>query len=363
MWAEPDLDWYLDHVVVPSGPQRRAVGPALAWEGSWQAEVNALARRPARPALRGALNLATRQGFVLTRAQARACGLSDAEVRSLVRRGTWRACGYGVLGVLAWTDDGEGNDAAARAEAKRRLHAMTAVAAALRHPGHVISGPSAAVLHGLPLRAVPAAAQLTAAQPATPGMRRRVLVRPATLDREHVTDWFGAAVTTTARTVLDLARHDRGEALMAADAALRQHLVTAAALDRVDQQCAGWPGIRQARAIVALASPLSESPLESLTRLALHDSGLPPPQLQVVIDDAAHGRRYRVDMMWPQQRLILEVDGRVKYVRDELWREKRRELHLTRLGYRGERVTWEDVRDNWPQIVERLRVALAYPPR
>jgi hypothetical protein len=85
-----------DHVVVQSGLQRRAVGPILAWEGSWQAEVNALSRRDAGPALRGALELAVGQGFVLTRTQARGCGLPDAAVRSLVRRGVWCTCSYGV---------------------------------------------------------------------------------------------------------------------------------------------------------------------------------------------------------------------------------------------------------------------------
>lgn len=192
---ERDPDWYLDHVVVPSGPQRRTIGPALAWEGSWQAEVNALTRRAAHPALRRALNLAAGQGFVLTRGQARACGLPDSAVRALVRRREWRGCGYGTLSVVAApmaarvaaprattaTASVAAPDVAASADAARRRHALAATAGALRHPGHVVSGPSAAVLHGLPLRRVPAVVELTAAEPATPGLRRQVLVRPATL--------------------------------------------------------------------------------------------------------------------------------------------------------------------------------------
>lgn len=169
---EPDLDWYLDHVVVPSGPQQRTVGPILAWEGAWQAEVNALASRDAAPALRRALDVAVRQGFVLTRAQGRACGLTDAALRSLVRRGTWCACSYGVLGVVT-VSDLDTADATSRAGTDRRRHAVVAAAAALRHPGHVISGVSAAVLHGLPLLRVPVTPELTAADPATPGRRRR----------------------------------------------------------------------------------------------------------------------------------------------------------------------------------------------
>jgi hypothetical protein len=359
--GEPDPDWYLDHVVVPAGPRRRHVGPALAWEGSWQAEVNAITRRAAGPALRRALTLAAGQGFVLTRAQARDCGLPDAAVRTLVRRRDWWACAYGALAVVAVPESVPG-DAVAVADADRRRHALAAAAAATRHSGHVISGASAAVLHGLPLRRVPAMAELTAAEPATPGTRRRAKVRPATLEPRDITDWFGAPVTTAARTIVDVARHDRGDGLMAADAALREELVTAAQLDHVVARCTRWPGIRQARAIVALASPLAESALESLTRLAVHDSGLPMPELQVIIDDSAHRRHYRVDMLWRRCRLVLEVDGKLKYQGDELWREKRRELRLVRLGYRVERVTWADVLYDWPACVARLRALIATPP-
>lgn len=139
-----------------------------------------------------------------------------------------------------------------------------------------------------------------------------------------MSSWFGVPVTCAARTVLDLARHDRRDALMAADAALRECLITGAGPRTSTDDAAGWPGVRQARALVALASPLAESALGSPVRLALHDDGFPPPQLQVGIDDPQRGKRYRVDMCWPECKLVLEVDGRVKYTRDELWREKQR---------------------------------------
>ncbi|MGH8860210.1 MAG: endonuclease domain-containing protein, partial [Jatrophihabitantaceae bacterium] len=112
---------------------------------------------------------------------------------------------------------------------------------------------------------------------------------------------------------------------------------------------------RQARDVLALATPFAESPLESLVRLALHDAGFPRPVLQAQIAD------YRVDFLWPEQRLILEADRREKYTGDELWREKRREQRLRRLGYRIARVTWSDVRHNWPQTCRSLAVDLGIP--
>ncbi len=95
-------------------------------------------------------------------------------------------------------------------------------------------------------------------------------MRSAGLADTDVTAWFGVPVTTVARTVGDLARTDPPAGLMAADAALRHGLVTTAELDRVLVGMAGWPGVRRARVVAGLASPLAESPLESLTRWVVH---------------------------------------------------------------------------------------------
>ena len=84
--------------------------------------------------------------------------------------------------------------------------------------------------------------------------------------------------------------------------------------------------------------------------MALHDDGFPPPQLQAEIAG------FEVDMLWPDQRLVLEADGRLKYTdRDAWWREKRREQVLRRLDYHVERVIWADVLLNWLATSARLR--------
>jgi very-short-patch-repair endonuclease len=142
---------------------------------------------------------------------------------------------------------------------------------------------------------------------------------------------------------------------MAADAALREKLVTGNDIDGAVEGATGWPGVRQARDLLALATPEAESPLESLTRLRLHDDGFPTPELQVWIG------RDRVDMLFPAQRLILEIDGLEKYRDDALRREKRREIRLRRQGYRVERVTWDDVVNRWPETSAWLRTILRLP--
>jgi hypothetical protein len=194
-------------------------------------------------------------------------------------------------------------------------------------------------------------------------------VRGAGLDEGDVVAWFGLAVTAVARTIMDLARLDRRAGLVAADAALRERLVSKSELAVAAEQCAGWPGARAARDVAALASPLAESPLESLTRLCVLDAGLPAPQLQVRIVDPADGWSCRVDLLWPEQRVVLEVDGRLKYTDAELWREKRRQHRLERLDHRVVRAIWAEVwggpgDTSWngaAALVAQLRRYLAFP--
>src|SRR5581483_8306231 len=121
------------------------------------------------------------------------------------------------------------------------------VAALLPRPGHSVSGRSGAVLHGLPVFALPRLPELT--DRARNGLGRWATshVHGATLGGDDVGEWFGAAVTRPARTLVALARHDRRDAIMAADAALREGLVSRAEIERSLAQAGGWPGVRQAR--------------------------------------------------------------------------------------------------------------------
>jgi hypothetical protein len=68
------------------------ISPARRRQDAWRAAARSVYNRTGR--------LACRQGFVLTHPQARAVGLSSAEVRSMVRRKEWTAPRRGVLCVL-----------------------------------------------------------------------------------------------------------------------------------------------------------------------------------------------------------------------------------------------------------------------
>lgn len=98
-------------------------------------------------------------------------------------------------------------------------------------------------------------------------------------------------------------------------------------------------GVRRAREIVALADPAAESPPESFIRGHLHVIGAPAPVANPRLAGAS-GRTYYADLYWPDHRLVVEIDGAVKYRDspdrpadpDALVREKRRMLDLERAG-------------------------------
>ena len=288
-------------------------------------------------------DLVTKQGFVATPDQLRDIGISAAAVRRELYHRRWHIPHRGVVAPLPLEDE---TGAVLRATA----HTLT-------RPGHVISHRSAATLQEMPLVDLPGRAPLVT-ELTLPGRHRpRTLtgtrVRTARLCDREVSRWYGAPVTSPARTVVDLARVDRQWGIVAADAALRSERVTLSELKAQAQACLRMPGGTQAAAVVALGSAGSESPLESLARLLLLDAGIPAPTLQYRID--LPGSRAFVDMCWPEHKVVLELDRRVKYVgsvtdaaltnpaKDAGWREKKRAQALSWLGWTVLRLIWAEV--------------------
>lgn len=124
--------------------------------------------------------------------------------------------------------------------------------------------------------------------------------------------------------------------VVAADAALARGLITEADLHSWLARLVRHPSVRAARLTVDLADGRSESVGESRTRLLLRsfDVGVPTPQAEVLDDNG--NLVGRVDLLYEQQRTIVEFDGMIKYGsadgRQALIAEKRRENRLRGLG-------------------------------
>ncbi len=146
--------------------------------------------------------------------------------------------------------------------------------------------------------------------------------------------------------VAEAMTHGVEAGLVACDAALHADLTTIEDIRRIVGSLPGRPGIRQARMMVELAEPQTESPGETLTRIQLIAMGEP---FDVQVTFPLRGGRARVDFLLRRWKVIIEFDGLVKYAGadgpDALAQEKAREDALRDLGYEVVRVVWDDLLD------------------
>ncbi|WP_448071344.1 hypothetical protein [Georgenia yuyongxinii] len=221
---------------------------------------------------------------------------------------------------------------------RHRLLVLSTVAGMRTAP--VLSHESAAVILGIPLIGPPPKKVHVAAESAGGGRSSAYIQRHVIRPMPHITLVDGLAVTSAARTVIELARtRPFISGLVAADYALRVGLVTRADLDVTVDAVAGQRGGRRARAVIDRADPRAESVGESLSRAQMYLLGVPIPELQQEFYDA-DGFIGRTDFWWIEQRKVGEFDGRVKYQPPErsgasapekvVWHEKRREDRLRR---------------------------------
>lgn len=290
--------------------------------------------------------LASSQGGVFTHGQAVSVGYSPSEIKRYVESGRWRRVRRGVL-VEATVHEIASTD-------PRSLHLLHG-AAVLAVTGREawLSHHTAALAWGLPLLGpVPDDVAVTVAHQhrrTSPGVEFHTARTPP----RHRAVAAGLAVTSVARTVSDLARsRPFGDAVVAADAALFRRACTTDDLEAVIADCPVWPGIARTKRVLAFADRRSESPGESVSRVALAAAGLPAPDLQVEL--LLGGRHVRVDFMWPRLRLVGEFDGRVKYGEGrDLWLEKEREDLIRRHDHGMARWVW---RDAYPQPAAMLSI-------
>lgn len=215
---------------------------------------------------------------------------------------------------------------------------------ALRRAGRraALSHESAAAVWGIEMLA-PGTPRLT-----VPRNRSRLLVPGwvvvrADLPGDQVEERDGVRITSVLRTLQDLCRVlSFVQAVVAADSALRQGLVGEVDLrGRLD---AAWGhGSARPRAVARALDPLSGSVLETLLRLLLRGV-LPAPVSQFEVRDRLGVFVARVDMCWPDVRLVVEGDGFAFHSDRAAYRRDRERLNqLERLGWRVLRFTWEDV--------------------
>lgn len=166
----------------------------------------------------------------------------------------------------------------------------------------------------------------------------------------------GRPLTEACWTAVEVARSlPRPRALATLDAALRSGTCDRAGLEAAAQAQRGRRGIAAVRKLIALASPLAESPMESEARLAMIDGGLTGfvEQHKVIDRD---GREWRVDFAWPEFKLAIEYDG-FDYHKSptDLARDREKDNALREAGWTVLHITADDVRRHPEVMLRRIR--------
>jgi very-short-patch-repair endonuclease len=212
-------------------------------------------------------------------------------------------------------------------------------------PRTALSHDSAAAIWGL--RKWPRTPEVSSAlHPRRPGIR---LHRTTTLTRGDVTIRRGIRVTTTARTIADIAPRLTDEQLTRViHEARREHHLTDRALRRLLKACP------RAAELVDPDEPPGESALDDAFRVFLKRRDLPRPEFQV----QWHG--HRVDALYDDHKLIIELDGRQDHGQwDRIEQDHVRDALAIELGYDTLRITWRRLHKEADELERQLRAILA----
>jgi very-short-patch-repair endonuclease len=175
------------------------------------------------------------------------------------------------------------------------------------------------------------------------------------LQPDDIVEVDGVAITRVERLILDAGRRWRREDVLSlSDSALRMRLIEPAHLAeiavRLPTPAGRW---------LDLADGRSESPLETRTRLLLHDAGLMAmfePQWTVRTGSVVIAR---IDFANPDRLLGLECDGKGPHgLPEALFRDRHRADDLGDVGWRLIRITWDDVVRAPAEVIRRIRRAL-----
>ena len=119
-------------------------------------------------------------------------------------------------------------------------------------------------------------------------------------------------------------------------------------------------GVRKLRVALELVRVGAGSPQETRARLAILRAGLPEPELQVDVLDEAGRFVGRVDLAYPEHRIVIEYEGDHHRTDAEQWgRDLRRYREMDRLGWAVVRWTKSDLNHPAFGAVGQLRSLLA----
>jgi very-short-patch-repair endonuclease len=233
------------------------------------------------------------------------------------------------------------------------LEPWAAETAALLYAGEnaVLSHETAAALWGL--AAIPSFVAITLIGrkvDSQPGLRQH---RVKALDIRDVIVHAGFPVTAPARTLIDCA--GRGPVQRLLDEARVLKLVSNQGLTDAMDRCPGRTGVKDLRGLLIdeYEQGYSQSRAERILRRLVKAAQFDPPLFNT------HVLGFRVDAVWPAQKLVVEVDGyRFHGHQKAFERDRAKDQALIAAGYVVVRFTWNQLTKQPFMVVARIAEAL-----
>jgi very-short-patch-repair endonuclease len=186
------------------------------------------------------------------------------------------------------------------------------------------------------------------------------LHRVRVLDSRDTTTHENLQITTPARTLIDFASQaSTGELADAFGDGRAKRLVTDTRLNAaLNRAPLNHPGAAVIRAMLKEGGTYDRSKAERLMRGLCKRAELPQPVTNILL----HG--HLVDFLWPDQQLIVEVDGYGTHGNRQAFESDRRrdQVHVA-AGYVVVRITWAQLQNEPLAVAVRIAQALAIRAR
>lgn len=199
--------------------------------------------------------------------------------------------------------------------------------------------------------------------------RPHVIVHRMKLYSDEVTTVDGIPVTTPERTWLDMAEMLTVDELVAmGDSCVRvpraafedrdMPLCSLANLQRMIDRHKGKRGLRRAKEAIRLIRVGSDSPQETLLRLAIVRAGLPEPELNVPIIGDDGIRHHEPDLSYRKYRIGIEYEGEQHGEDGQIVRDITRSEKYHTLGWTEVRISKRHMLNDAKPAVAKVRSAL-----
>jgi hypothetical protein len=275
-----------------------------------------------------------------TRAEALAAGLTDVDLRS--RR--FRRLFHGLY---------------VRAGSKIGVHEMAAAALHICPPGSFASHETAAALWGASVRDLNEV-HVSVPKGCSRSERRGIVAHRASTDQNPRLH-RGLLVSDPTRVFLEVSasRKDLVDLVALGDSLVRRRRTTPENLVAAAGGYTG-KGSRLARRAASYVRTGVDSPTETRLRMLIVLGGLPEPQVNHILRRPDGEWSRRLDLCYPEIKLIIEYDGRHHpEVRANWVNDIKRREELERDGWRLVIITAEGLYDGPLETLQRIRIALS----